>query len=535
MKKSVFLILNLLISLAAISQTKIENELILKFAQAIKETDLRGRSSEEESLSVLSDELHIYLFKKQEVFTEYDIIEIKKKYPSLISITYNFEVENRSTPNDPLFKDQWGLEFCNIPKVWEVTTGGKSKSKKDIVIGILDDGIDINHQDLADNIFKNKFEIPNDGIDNDNNGYVDDANGFNVDSRNGAFSAKSHGTGVTGILGAKSDNAIGISGVNWNVKILPIHGINKLDEIILANTYLLKMRRDFNTTNGARGANIVVVNYSGGIPNAFANLEPYKSWCDMYDLLGSEGILSVGSTSNSNIDVALTGDMPSTCVSEYLITTTNVGRNGQKPIDAGFSNKFIDMAAPGVGIYTLESNNAYSNNFTGTSASAPLIAGTIALLYSLPCFGLDDIAIKDRVLATQIIKDAIKQSVILTPTLKQSTKWGGYLDANGAMQRLAKYCSGEDIIPSPTGPLKIINLNYSNYKMKVEYLTPDNDTKYQILVNDISGKTILFDNLIVPKYGAKIVDLNIGYLIPGIYFVTIISPNGVANRKLFIN
>jgi subtilisin family serine protease len=205
-----------------------------------------------------------------------------------------------------------------------------------------------------------------------------------------------------------------------------------------------------------------------------------------------------------------------------------------KAIEAGFSKKFIDMAAPGEGLFTLEANNAYTKNFSGTSGSAPLIAGTIALLYSLPCKGLDDLANKDRVLTSQIIKDAIKQSVTQTPSLKLNTKWGGYLNANGAMQRLTKYCIGEDVIPSPTGPLSVINATYEGFQISLEYLTPDNQSNYEVMINDISGKKITHQKLEIPKYGAKLANFYVGVLASGIYFVSVISPTGIATRKLLV-
>jgi hypothetical protein len=492
---------------------------------------ISGSSVTNFKTTLISPDLNIYLIEKAVPFTNEEI-DILSRQEGVIFSTNNYSAETRGIPNDPAYKNQWALDFSKISKVWDVTTGGKMKNGKDIVVGIIDDGIDIDHEDLKDNIYKNKLEIPGDRIDNDNNGYVDDVNGYNVDDRNGNSILKPHGTGVAGILGAKGDNSIGMVGVNWNVKLLPVHGVNRLDEIISANNYMLKSKRDFINSNGQKGANIVVVNYSGGIVNAFGNVEPFKSWCDMFDLLGAEGILSIGSTVNQNVDVAINGDMPSTCISDFLIVTTNIDRNGVKPLEAGYSNKYIDMAAPGEGVYTTSSRNEYTTSFTGTSASAPMIAGTIALFYSLPCFGLEDIFNKDRVLGARIIKEAIKDGLRPTMGLKQYTKWGGYLDAYSSLQRLGKYC--EDIIPSPLGPLKILTSKYQSNAFTIEYLTPDNESTYKIMVNDVSGKTLIYDNLEVPKFGAKISTQCIAGLTTGIYFVSVISDKEIATIKTFV-
>ena len=235
--------------------------------------------------------------------------------------------------------------------------GHHIRQKKEIVVAVLDDGIDVNHEDLMGNIFINNKEIPNDKIDNDGNGYIDDYKGYNIDLGNGTAVAQNHGTGVSGIIGAIGNNQLGISGINWKIKILPIFGVNQLDEIIMAYSYVLKMKRLYLSSKGDKGAFVVVTNYSGGISKAWGDVEPYKQWCAMYDLLGAEGILSVGATDNEPINVDVIGDMPSTCT--HLISfQPPIWTKTEKSIQSGLWNQIYCYGCTGEEIYTLAKTTA---------------------------------------------------------------------------------------------------------------------------------------------------------------------------------
>jgi len=139
-------------------------------------------------------------------------------------------------PDDPMFKKQWGLHNTgqsieeqkgtrgidiDILKAWQITKGSPN-----VVVGVLDTGIDINHNDLMRNIFINKLEIDNNGVDDDNNGYIDDLNGWDFANNDKTvfddLYVDAHGTHIAGIIAAKSNNSIGISGVAPDAKILPL-------------------------------------------------------------------------------------------------------------------------------------------------------------------------------------------------------------------------------------------------------------------------------------------------------------------------
>jgi len=231
------------------------------------------------------------------------------------------------------------------------------------------------------NIWVNANEISGNGIDDDNNGYVDDRDGWNGGTATDNFSASSHGTHVSGTVGAKGNNGIGVTGVNWNVKVMAISygsgGASLESGAIAAYSYARDQRLLYNQTNGAKGAFIVATNSSFGLDLQQPSAHPI--WCAMYDSLGAVGVLSAGATSNSNTNVDTQGDIPTACTSNWLITVTNTTRNDTKAT-AGFGATTIDLGAPGSSITSTYPSNTYSS-LTGTSVATPQFAGSITLMF----------------------------------------------------------------------------------------------------------------------------------------------------------
>jgi hypothetical protein len=141
--------------------------------------------------------------------------------------------------------------------------------------------------------------------------------------------------------------------------------------------YIRALRNKYNTTGGSEGAFIVAANLSAGIDNALP--ADHAMWCAQYESLGSAGILGICATTNSNSDVDMFGDMPTTCPSDYLIAVTNTGMDDQKKMFAGYGKMHIDLGAPGTPSYSTHLGHDYGE-FIGTSAAAPQVSGSVGIL-----------------------------------------------------------------------------------------------------------------------------------------------------------
>lgn len=401
----------------------------------------------------ISKSLNIWLLSFREPTAWADVEPLLHRQQNVLLCQPNHYVSYRATPNDPLFGQQWqyhntgqsgGALGADIDatEAWDISTGGLTTTGDTIVVAVLDDGIDLAHEDIQYNRWVNHAEIPGNGIDDDANGYIDDYRGWNILQDNDDVGEGSHGTSVAGIIGADGNNNIGVAGVNWHVKLMPIKmsltGITEA-RVLEAYSYALEHRIRYNQTGGAQGAFIVATNASWGINRGQPANAPI--WCSFYDALGEAGILNCAATANSNFNIDETGDLPTACPSDYLLTVTNITANDQLFNLAGYGTTTIDLGAPGQGVYTSKSNNAYGV-FNGTSAATPHVTGVAALLYSLDCPALMALVASDPPAATLLIKEAIMAGVDPIPDLQGVSVTGGRLNAFNSMQYLLARCNG---------------------------------------------------------------------------------------------
>lgn len=455
-------------------------------------------------------------------------IQLLQNDRNISSVTPDVRLEQRNTPNDTRVSEQWHLSTIKAFEAWNITTGGKDYSGKDIVIAVLDDGFDLEHEDLKNNFWINTFEIPNDGIDNDNNGYVDDYKGWNTRTKNDVIEMRSHGTNVVGALGAVGNNGKGIAGVNWDIKMMPVAIGTFLSDIITGFDYVISLRKKFNNTNGVSGAFVVATSYSGGLPNAFAR--DYPIWCNMYDKLGAEGIINIGATTNEDIDVEVKGDMPSTCESEYLIVVTSTDRSDEKEKVVGYGAKSVDLAAPGERILTTDTSiRGFYRTESGTSLSTPIVAGAVALLYSSKCQPLYELSRTKPAQAALKVKDVILGSTDFRPSLSGKTVTGGRLNVYNALIKLATDYDGCVAIPSPKGKLEVVNVNAVAGRIYLDYLSPD-EKEIIVSIYDYAGRLLYRKDIFPPVFGLKYIELDYDPYLPGVYILNLYSGKESASK-----
>lgn len=409
----------------------------------------------------LSDRLNIFLLNYNPSLIDGErLLEDIKTHPYVELAQFNHFIQQRELfPNDNFFGLQWNMNNTgqtggtddadlDCPEGWALGTSGVTATGDTIIVAIVDDGFDIDHGDLA--FWKNYHDIPGNGIDDDTNGYIDDFHGWNSWSNSGQIIEKDHGTHVSGIAAAKGNNALGVTGVNWNVKVMPVVGSATIESIAVAGfAYVLEMRTLYNETEGEKGAFIVSTNTSFGVNNGMP--EDYPIWGAMYDSLGMVGILSAGATANANFNVDVVGDIPTAFPSEFLITVTNTDKNDVKNGSAAYGLTTIDLGAPGTQIYSTSQANGYVTK-SGTSMSSPHVAGAVAYMFSIADAAFMTAYHNDPAGMALVIKQYILDGVDPIPSLDGITVTGGRLNIyQAAMQML-----NPEIIFNPLSVLEIL-------------------------------------------------------------------------------
>lgn len=435
--------------------------------------------------------------------SEIDFLAHLNRTPGIIAAQFNHLLDLRFTlPDDPEFENQWqyingGGDNCvegadiDADLAWDITTGGKNALGDDIVVCIVDDGLDPNHQDFGDNLWVNVSEIPGNGIDDDNNGFIDDYAGWNTGSDDDDIDeSNGHGTPVAGIVGAQGNNGLGVAGVNWDVKLMIVVGGSGLEsEVLEAYSFPLAHRMRYNETGGAEGAFVVATNSSWGVN--FGQPEDAPLWCAFYDTLGVHGILNAGATINGEENVDEVGDLPTACASDFMISVTNLNCTGNKVNGAGFGLETIDLGAPGQGTWTAAEGDTYGG-FGGTSGATPHVAGAIALLYSAPCSQLTQLSLDAPAEAALLVRQSIFDGVKPNASLEGITVTGGTLNLYNSLQTLLQNCG-----PCPeafgleatavTDSSAVINWTSTDSTLQSSlYWRESGDTTWQILPDTVA-------------------------------------------------
>jgi len=308
----------------------------------------------------------------------------------------NFSYAANLVPNDPDYGKQWYLDHLQMPQIWSQETGASS-----VIVAVIDSGVKTSHPDLQQNIWINKNEILGDGIDNDNNGYIDDINGWDfLDGDNDpnpsyfknclnqstcVEEAIIHGTFVSGIISAIGNNNQGIAGMAWKTKIMPLR---VLDQNGSGNTWDVINAVNYAINNGA---DIINMSFVGDTYDKDLELAIERAY--------NAGLLVIAAAGNETIDGQVTNlDL------EYSYPVCYEGRNNENIIIgvaatdkddklaeySSYGSRCVDIMAPGSEFWGASINDPqvkeltgyYSGYYAGTSLAAPVVTGLAALLKS---------------------------------------------------------------------------------------------------------------------------------------------------------
>ncbi len=361
--------------------------------------------------------------------------------------------QDRVQPDDAEFSQMWNLQQVtdadvDAPEAWDVATGGTDPLGRDIVVAVVDGGMDLNHPDLMPNKWTNTGEIPGNGLDDEGNGFADDVNGWDAYANDGTPPFNGHGTHVSGIIGAKGNNLLQVVGLNWDVDLLTVAGSSSQTSIVsIAYNYVLEQKTQWLETGGQRGANIVVTNSSFGVNFGNCSTGEYPVWNDLYDAMGQVGILSATATMNTNANVDLQGDIPTSCPSPWLVTVTNTTSTDLRNPGAAYGATCIDIGAPGTAVHSTYLNNSTAN-LTGTSMASPHLAGAIALVHAAMSDSLAHLVEADPAAGALVIKDIILSTVDPLVDLQGITVSGGRLNLHGAVMAASQWPPAAEMVLS---------------------------------------------------------------------------------------
>lgn len=351
--------------------------------------------------------------------------------PEVLYAEPNYLVKSyQLMPDDVRFPEQWSLNNTgqsagradadiDAPEAWEIFTG-----TRDAVVAVIDTGVDYNHVDLAPNMWVNTGEIPGDGIDNDGNGYIDDVYGVNTLDNNGdPMDDDGHGTHVAGTIGAKGNNQIGVTGVNWDVQIMAVKFLGAAGGTtagaIAGIDYVTMMKTRF-------GVNVVASNNSWG-GGAFSQA--------LYDAIQTHinaDIVFVAAAGNDNNNNDLNPAYPASYDLAGIISVAATNHLDERSWYSNYGVTTVDLAAPGgalLGTAPQDILSTWPGNtyqaIAGTSMAAPHVAGVVALVRGL----VPELSVAET-------KELILGGVDRLPALEGMVLTGGRLNAANTLGML---------------------------------------------------------------------------------------------------
>ena len=390
------------------------------------------------SISLFSDKTEpiIYVLDLENPSREnvIDTIEKLKAMPNIEYAEPNYNVYEFSEPNDTYYQNgkQAVLDLIGAKKLWDFDI-----DCSDVTVGVMDSGIQTNHEDLIDNIWVNTGEIVGDGIDNDGNGYIDDIYGWNCGDSNGDVSyVNEHGVHVAGIVSAATNNSKGVASVARNAKIASIKIFNSSGKSTLS--YIIE------GINYAKKNDINIINCSfGGAGWGSTSVSIVKSAIeavpDIFFVIAAGNI----ATSTPQPDNDQTAVYPSQLTKDLdnVISVANTTSSDELSSTSHYGATSVDIAAPGTGIYSTIPTSSYGT-MSGTSMATPMVASAVAVMR----------AVNPNISAKEI-KETLCSSSNKLSALTGKVISGGRLNAYNAVKAImptATPTATPTTVPTPT-------------------------------------------------------------------------------------
>jgi subtilisin family serine protease len=311
-----------------------------------------------------------------------EAIDFYQRSPDVLYAEPNYIVRTTNIPDDTRFGEQWGLHNigqsggtpnADIDAVaaWDITTGSS-----DVIVAVIDSGVDYNHLDLSANMFQNTADCNNDGIDDDGNGFVDDC--FGIDTANNdsdPMDDNNHGSHVAGIIGAVGNNNAGVTGINHNIKIIACKFVKASGSGTTADAIDCL---DYVKTMKDRGFNIIATSNSWG-GGGFS-----QALLDAIDEQRQRGMLFITAAGNGNIfGIGQNNDntpfYPCNYYLPNVICVASTTRTDASSTFSNFGRRTVHVGAPGSEILSTIRGNSYASQ-SGTSMATPHVTGVAALL-----------------------------------------------------------------------------------------------------------------------------------------------------------
>jgi len=398
-----------------------EGELIVRFKDVTKSA--KSVTAHKSSILKKFKRIPLHHVKLNSSMSVKEALPAYRNDPNVLYAEPNYIVRKSVVPNDPSFGSQWNLPLISTPAAWNLYTGPGVVADS-LIVAVLDTGIAYTHPDLAPNLWINHGEICGNGIDDDNNGIVDDCFGANFGGTTPGNpwdddTADSHGTHVSGIIGAAGNNNTGVSGINWRVRLMAVkflHGPDGLGELVDALSGV-----EYAISMGAK-----IINMS------FEVNEDTGSLRDAVAAAEKAGVLIVTAAGNTGKNLDTTGVFPASVRSPVNIAVAAATISDGLPYYSDYGRHTVELAAPG-GIATGSANAILSTVWlnegsilyrttAGTSTAVPHVTGAAALLWNL----------FPSLTAAQV-KARILNGVDHVPAFADSTITGGRLNLEKAL------------------------------------------------------------------------------------------------------